>query len=422
MKKFSHFITTSIAIAATFLGTAFIPGCGGGKDGDNNGGGTTPPVVRQVPASLETGAVITFEGVQLSIMGAASIDYQNSGRPANAFTNFLNGAGYTYVPNEATATLRLTGTGDTDGKIFSGSTNAELKLSGFEKAEGRFTGCTITVSGQSFHATFTGTAVLDGSGTGGTPTDPPANGDEISTWFVGSYNFTFILPQGDNLPFAPGEEKHIEIRAPSTLQIGGRVMTNAKAISTVYAQWTDGDLTFLVHGNSVRTVDRITVLKNGNIVGVFADASFALTPVPGDPVKPLSGKVHIVVCTENTVFGKEGYSLKNLAIGAVGEAIYERTDLEPVWQYQGTLHMTGAFSLLASMNTTEAIQDFGWVDTLTNSGRWEQGRVIIYLDVTKQEITKVESHVRYLRDDGSVEDEYHQTAITIGITSKSFMY
>jgi hypothetical protein len=422
MKKFFHFITTSIAIAAIFLAAAFIPGCGGGKDGDNNNGGsTTPPVVRQVPVSLETGAVITFEGVQLSVMGAASVDYQNSGRPANAFTNFLNGAGYTYVPTEATATLRLTGTGDTDGKIFSGSTNAELKLSGFEKAEGRFTGCTVTVSGQSFHATFTGTALLDGSGTGGTPTDPPASGDTLpDSTYIGNYNFTFILTQGENLPYAPGEVKHIEIRAPSILQVGGKIMTNAKVNTPSSVQWTDGELTFLVH--SVHTVERITVLKNGNVVGVFAEASFAVTPVPGEPVKPLSGKVHIVVCTENTVFAKENYSLKNLAIGTVGEAIYERTDLEPASQYKSALHMFCGVGLLADMNTTEAVQDFGWGDTLDGTDKRRQDRTILYLDVAKQELIKVETFTRYLRDDGSVEDEYHQFFTTIGITTKSFMY
>jgi hypothetical protein len=297
---------TAAAILAvcTLLAFGGLTGCGGGDKSD--GGNGSQNSGRAEPESLPRGLVMDFSnGVRITLVtadvynGGYSAYYENT-NPSNGWPEHHASSG--------TMHYNASGTGfaiaiDIPRQEVLSETRVffpDIYLTDFIKANGNFVGCTATIRywyagntppseyahllGQSYTVSFSGTLPTDGTegADGGTPT-PPYSQTDVAPSLFGTYNLTFTHATGENLPYADGESKSIEIYFPNTLRVGERVLqgghTSSEFSGSAWTcEWTDGELSFrTINGLGELQTLHIYVFRNGQYIGEFAPNSTGIS-------------------------------------------------------------------------------------------------------------------------------------------------
>jgi hypothetical protein len=434
-------------------------GCGGGGgSGGGNGNGGEKPIVVDAPADFPAGMVFDLNnGVRWTIASCTGANFLTSppytatlncyfdNTIAGNFTAFYND-GYAstfraaYFADASGAKLTLTGTGDGQGKPLSGSAPVVATLTNFTKSGGTYTGCAMSIEGQSFVVTFTGAKPVEPPKVSGIEEQVQEVPPELDTAGVGgryigrtglSYDLIFQYGRGDNLPWGNGTTVHTEIRQDGTLVLGEKVMKNyilERGGETV--KWTDGDLQFWVNrdpklamlapelseGNydKYKIPASILVFRNGEVIGLLAHSLIIGTPIAPDVARlEWTGKTIFVFRSEYTVTNgtRVGMELWHNEVDSITIHGWVGSD----WLYPNGVHINVPYYIgLYSLFFLEA-------DKLVCHAEMEGGKdgvviedSVIFLDIENKTIKRLERTSTQYEKDGRQAFSHHEVWLPTG--------
>lgn len=302
MKTYTSF--KSVLLTSLIATSLIFAGCGGGGGGGNAAPTPSNPSGQSsvnAPTALQPGTVLTVQaGPVFTLSDPTNFAYSNTG--ANAFTSGITAGGWYYYASGNTGYLVLSGNGAADSKILSGANfRVQGTLSNFVGTASAITGASLSIGGQSFNVTFSGTANAPAAST-----PPTGQGSSvIPSSIVGTYQWVAGLNQAGS-PYSDGTRVTVSIGQGGSLALNGTPVNAspvlAPGITTtepiVYYNWNAGAMTYTAQVSNNSTLNSLSVLNNGTFVGQIADST-TFPASPGNASAPLVGKIHHVVLSQD---------------------------------------------------------------------------------------------------------------------------